>query len=416
MAPARKKEKKAAGTVMSTGSMRDAAERQLADAQGFVPAPGAVTPEALIHELQVHQVELEMQADELRRAQIALEEARDKYLDLYDFAPVGYLTLTDKAMVHEVNLTGARLLGTDRNKLTNTRFRRFVNPGDLDRWDRYFLTVLSQDTNLTTNLAIRRGDGSVFPARLEGIRLIASNGEPTVRIAFSDVTDIRRAEEALQLANKKLNLLSSITRHDILNHLIVLNGFLELLHIDVPDPALEHYFDRIMNASARIGTIIQFTRTYENIGVHAPSWYDARILVEMAIQKVDPEQVRLVNDIPPGTDVFADPLIDTVFYNLLDNAVRHGGKITTNRFSLLEWNDHLIIICEDDGVGIPAEEKERIFERGYGKNTGFGLYLAQEILSITGISIRETGTPGSGARFEIVVPKGVYRMKVRTEM
>jgi PAS domain S-box-containing protein len=277
----------------------------------------------LIHELQVHQVELEMQADELRRAQLALEETRDKYLDLYDFAPIGYLTLSDKALVHEANFTGARLLGTDRNKLTNARFRKFVNPGDLDRWDRYFMTVLSQDTNLTTNLAIRRGDGSVFPARLEGIRLIASNGEPTVRIAFSDVTDIMQAEEGLQLANKKLKFLSGITRHDILNHLLVLNGFIDLLHKDVPDPELEDYFTRISRASARIETIIRFTRTYENIGVHAPAWYDARILVEMAIQKVDSEQVRLVNDIPPGTEVFADPLIDTVFYNLLDNAVRH---------------------------------------------------------------------------------------------
>jgi signal transduction histidine kinase len=93
----------------------------------------------------------------------------------------------------------------------------------------------------------------------------------------------------------------------------------------------------------------------------------------------------------------------------MDNAVRYGGKITTIQFAALKsGNDHLIV-CEDDGEGIPAEEKEMIFERGYGKNTGLGLALSREILDITGITIKEIGEPGKGARFEMTVPKGAYR-------
>ena len=117
------------------------------------------------------------------------------------------------------------------------------------------------------------------------------------------------------------------------------------------------------------------------------------------------------NDIPSGTEVFTDPLVVKVFYNLMDNAGRYGGKITTIRFSVEKCNGDHFLVCEDDGDGIPAEEKERIFERGFGRNTGMGLFLAREILSITGIAIRETGVPGEGARFEIAVPKGrpVYR-------
>jgi len=107
--------------------------------------------------------------------------------------------------------------------------------------------------------------------------------------------------------------------------------------------------------------------------------------------------------------VFADPLVVKVFYNLMDNAVRYGGKITTIRFSVEEPGDVHLIVCEDDGNGVPAEEKEKIFERGFGKNTGLGLALSQEILSITGITIRETGEPGKGARFEMTVPKGAWR-------
>jgi len=108
--------------------------------------------------------------------------------------------------------------------------------------------------------------------------------------------------------------------------------------------------------------------------------------------------------------VFADQLITKVFYNLMDNAGRYGGKITTIRFSALKSGDDPLILCEDDGVGIPADEKEKIFERGFGKNTGLGLALSREILSITGITITETGEPGKGARFEMVVPDGMWRM------
>jgi len=100
------------------------------------------------------------------------------------------------------------------------------------------------------------------------------------------------------------------------------------------------------------------------------------------------------NDLPAGAEVFADPLIVKVFYNLIDNAVRYGGKITTIWFSAWESGSNYLIICEDDGNGIPIDEKERIFDRAFGKNTGLGLFLAREILDITGITIKETGTPG----------------------
>ena len=92
------------------------------------------TPEELIHELRVHQIELEVQAEDLIRSKIALEESRDKFLDLCDFAPLGYLTLTEKALIADVNLTGATLLGVPRDKLVNTRFRRCVAQEDLEAW------------------------------------------------------------------------------------------------------------------------------------------------------------------------------------------------------------------------------------------------------------------------------------------
>lgn len=215
MAPARKREKKEDGIAASGKSMRDIAEKKLAEGHGPAPCPGEKTPDELIQELQVHQIELEMQAEELRASQLALGEARDRYLDLYDFAPIGYITLTDKGLVHEVNLTGAQLLGMTRNTLAGARFRKFISPDDSDSWDRYFMSLLMQEASLTTNLLLRRPDGSIFPARLDGIRFSPHDGMPLVRIAFSDVTDIRRAEEVLHQRLRMEELIATIAHRFI---------------------------------------------------------------------------------------------------------------------------------------------------------------------------------------------------------
>ncbi|MCX6699377.1 MAG: HAMP domain-containing sensor histidine kinase, partial [Methanomicrobiales archaeon] len=221
---------------------------------------------------------------------------------------------------------------------------------------------------------------------------------------------IRAVQVSLHKANNQLTLLSSITRHDINNQLMSINGFLELLHRAVPDPALEDYFSRIVKASSRISSMIQFTRDYEEIGVNAPAWQDCRTLVETAAKEAPLGEIMVTNDLTTGMEVFADQLILKVFYNLMDNAVRYGGKITTIRFSSLESGDDQVIVCEDDGEGVIATEKEKIFERGFGKNTGLGLALSREILSMTGITITETGEPGKGARFEMLVPNVAWRM------
>jgi len=212
------------------------------------------------------------------------------------------------------------------------------------------------------------------------------------------------------MANKKLNLLSSITRHDINNQLIVLRGYLALLEDRPRDTTQNEYFLKVSTAAQRISSMIQFTKEYESIGVHAPLWQDCRTLVDTASKQAPFGTVMVKNDLPAGTELFADPLVVKVFYNQMDNAARYGGKITTIRFSALESGDDYIVVCEDDGDGVSVDEKEKIFDRGFGKNTGLGLALSREILDITGITIRETGELGKGARFEMTVPKGAYRV------
>ena len=187
-------------------TLRDDGEEQLAHSPSITPNLAEQTPAQLIHELQVHQIELETQAEELRKSKIALEESRDRFVDLYEFAPLGYLTLTEKALITEVNLTGAKLLGVARDKLINHGLGRFIAPKDNENWDRYFADVRQHEEKQSCTLTLKRSDGSTFPARLESIRLTGSDDTITVRIAFSDITDIRKAEAALRDAHDNLEI------------------------------------------------------------------------------------------------------------------------------------------------------------------------------------------------------------------
>jgi signal transduction histidine kinase len=187
-------------------------------------------------------------------------------------------------------------------------------------------------------------------------------------------------------------------------------GYLPILEKQQPDTSFSDYFLRVSNAAKRISAMVRFTKEYESIGVQAPVWQDCRTLVDTAAKQAPLGMVVVKNDLPAGTEVFADPLVVRVFYNLMDNAARYVGKITTIRFSVDELDGDHVVVCEDDGDGIVAAEKEKIFDRGFGKNTGLGLFLSREILSITGITIHETGEPRQGARFEMTVPKGMWRM------
>ena len=260
----------------------------------------------------------------------------------------------------------------------------------------------------------KRKDGSLYPIEVH-LQLAGNEVLPVFVAIILDITERRQIEEALRLANWKLNLLSGITRHDINNQMTVLRGYLSLLEMKQTDPALDEYIQKMDASAQRISSMIQFTKEYEEIGITQPAWQDIRTLVTNAAKEVSFGKIQLKNDLPAGMEVFSEPLIFKVFYNLMDNAVRYGDTITNIRFSVENRNGDRIIVCEDDGVGVPAMEKEKIFLRGFGKNTGLGLALSQEILEITGISIEENGEPGKGARFEMTVLKGMWQLAARPE-
>jgi PAS domain S-box-containing protein len=234
-----------------------------------------------------------------------------------------------------------------------------------------------------------------------------------IQCNIRDITERKRAEEALTLASRKLNLLSGITRHDIMNQLTVLSGSLELSLGTIRDAEGIAHINRAQKAAKTIQHQISFTKEYEELGVRAPAWLRPSAVARAAAMQLALKTIAIeVSD--EQLEIYADPLLVKVFYNLFDNARQYGGAVTKINISNRPAGTGLILSVEDNGGGLTAEDKKHLFERGFGKHTGLGLFLSREILSITGITIRETGEPGRGARFEITVPEGSFRFSPGT--
>lgn len=372
--------------------------------------------------------------DKIRENEAALRESERKYRDLY---------LSARIALFEVNLTSNTLVSGNQRLCDIfgvTSLNEIIGTGIyLDYADRSDLeaarAILSRDGFFNAHEIQFRNpaNGKVFwgevSARVknggdiaEGSIVDITNRKETeeeLRTLYHELetriadrtAELETAREAYRRANTKLNLLNSVTRHDVLNQLTVLRGYLSLLEMQAPtsDLQVHEFISRAELAARTIEHQILFTKTYQDIGVHSPAWQKVAGLVMKAKTGLLPDSLTLTLNLG-DLEIYADPLLEKTFYLLMENTLRHGMQVTAIRFSYhITGDETLHLIYEDDGVGISFDEKGHIFKRGYGKNTGLGLFLAKEILSITGLVIAETGEPGKGARFEISVPKTGYR-------
>ncbi|MFA4862077.1 response regulator [Methanoregula sp.] len=225
-------------------------------------------------------------------------------------------------------------------------------------------------------------------------------------------TERARMEKALADANSKLNLLTSITRHDILNQLTALGAYLSLAGEHTKDPIVAGYLAQCEKIAGSVNEHVEFMKDYQDLGIHAPVWQDLNAIVRKSMGTCARGGIT-VHPLQENVEILADPLFEKVIHNLLDNAIRHGERVTDISFTARKTSAGLCIICKDNGVGVAREDKGHIFKKGFGKHTGLGLFLSRELLGITEITITETGIYGQGARFEILVPEGGYRQSGR---
>jgi PAS domain S-box-containing protein len=239
-------------------------------------------------------------------------------------------------------------------------------------------------------------------------RPISYPGEQRLLLATHDITERRKMEKALHVANLKLGMLNSITRHDILNQMTVLNGFIELGKRREKDPIIAPYLDKMSQAADNVQRQIAFTKDYQDMGLKAPAWVSVSDQMAEAFKMLHPNDVTM-EDVTGGVEILADLLAEKVPYNLIDNSMRHGEGVSHIKLSAEQTGKDMLIVYQDNGIGISEEVREHLFQKGFGKNTGLGLFLIREILAITGITIEEKGQCGHGVRFEMLVPAGVWR-------
>ncbi len=266
------------------------------------------------------------------------------------------------------------------------------------------IPAITKDGQWRGEMTGKRHDGTFISLEISASAIEDGGTVCIVR----DITERKLAEQALYEVNKKLNLVSNITRHDIHNQIFTLLGCLHIIRGKVNDPAIQHYLQIEEETIQTISHRIDFTKNYQDMGLRPPSWQDVQTVFLYAISHLDLkglERSLKVDEL----SIYADPLLEKVFQTLVENTLKHGGKATRYSFVFEHVHGGICLVYEDDGIGITTKDKESIFEHTPDMMGGLNLFLSRETLSITGIGIRETGEPGKGARFEIFVPHGAYR-------
>jgi len=272
------------------------------------------------------------------------------------------------------------------------------------------LRATIREQGMVSDLEAELDCGECKVVSIAGSLVKDPDGEPAgFVLILRDITSRKASEQALSRANEKISLLSQLTRHDISNLITALNGYLTLLKEGETDPVSLPHLTASLEIVEKIASHLRFSSQYEDIGLHKPVWQALGPMIIRAVNNLAHERVEITSRVE-SIDIYADPLTEKVIYNLLENALRHGGPPTLIQiYSQGRINGELGVVFDDNGVGIADEEKELIFKRGYGKNTGLGLTLSREILAVTGIRIVETGVAGRGARFEIHIPSDAWR-------
>jgi PAS domain S-box-containing protein len=346
--------------------------------------------------------QIDLDQNELRAQELRFREFAEQFPEIMlEVDYQGHLTF--------INHIGHEKFGYAREELEkNMTLYNFIAQEEHARAQENISRVLKGKPLTGNDYIMIKKDGSRFPVLLYSAPVIRDEKIVGLRIFAGDISERKKMENTLRDTNKKLNLLSSITRHDITNQLLTLFGFMDLIEEFPFDTETRAYFNSQKKAAETIQKEIDFTKDYQDIGIKAPQWQNVRQVIMNANGNHAPSKYKITIDIF-DVEIYADTLLERVFYNLVDNANKYGGKISELRMSGREIPEGFLITCEDDGVGVPFDKKEAIFNRGYFNHSGLGLFLSREILALTGITIKETGEPGKGARFKILVPKGVYR-------
>lgn len=427
-----------------------AAEELLAPAPKVGPSQGA--PDELAHQLHVHEIELATQNEALRQALEELEQSRDRYVDLYESAPVGYLTLSDVGLISQINLTATKLLGIDRKSLLDRLFASQVIPSDRDRWARHSHRILQHHKPAVIELQLQRGDGSLLYAQLDCVWQQLSEEHGAVLIVLTDIGDRKQAEqeltqhrhhleelvfsrttelvhakEAAEAANQAKSTFLSTMSHELRTPMTSIIGFASILQEYVFEPIPSDYLSKLSESAQHLLRLInnildvsmieasRLTLEDKPFSLSALIQHSLRMLDAHAQYKGLQLTYLRVGDIPDMLS--GDSLrLEEMLLNLISNAIKFSevGEIII-RTSVLEEDQRSVqlrIDVSDHGIGLTPEQQIRLFHsftqvdesstRKYG-GSGLGLAITKRLAQLMGGDAGVVSTAGVGSTFWFTV-------------
>jgi chemotaxis family two-component system sensor kinase Cph1 len=397
--------------MKESGDLRLKAEEQLAAKGRQIEDLGRGDLESLAHELAVHQAELEIQNEELREARAAAEEARDRYLDLYDFAPVGYFTLDGHGRIVQANLTGCRLLHTTRSAIKNRLFTKFIAEDETDRFYLHRKKALENDSKQTFELKMLKADGTPFWAHLDTIKA----GEERLRVSVIDISELKTIEE---IKDEFIGLVS----HELRTPLTIIMGSIRTAMSQGISP--EDIQMLLENAAAGadsmeliLGNLLELSRHQANRLQLEQQPLNLVGLARTVVRKEESQSrshrftVDIPADLPP---VSADLVrIERILHNLVDNAVKYSPAGGDVRISARHNGQYLTVSVSDQGVGIAQKDQVKLFEpfqrldaesRPGIKGVGLGLVVCRRLVEAHGGRIWIESDRGKGSTFSFTLP------------
>jgi PAS domain S-box-containing protein len=403
--------------------LRNRAEQILLRDLSSTPDPSELTPieiRALVHNLQVQQIELEVQNDELRRTQEALETSRDRYSDLFDFAPVGYFTLDREKRILEANLTASQLLQIERSALIGKGFSWFVAPEGMDHFHHLWRRLLLDRWLVGDDIIMRRANGETLPVQLSGSST-TDDGAGEIHIAVTDISERKLLEE-------RRDLFFSIASHELRTPVTSLTLALDMLANS--DTSQFNPDQRTMletaGAGARrlqrlVGEILEMRRIDGGAMEYRTQVVALAPLVSEAVAQCRAlatgceASLELRESLwDPWVDVDSDRLMQVLF-NLMSNALRYSPLDGTVVIESTQAGEQVRVSVTDTGPGIAPEFRDHVFEPfaqadpsledgANGQHLGLGLNIAKNIVQRFGGHIGFTSEPHVATTFYFELP------------
>ncbi len=348
-----------------------------------------------------------------KQAEEKLAESEEKFhlifknsndaIYLFEITPSGM-----PGRIADANEVALLQTGQKKEELLKKTFLE-IHSRELPQKSRAIMMELLTKGEVRFETDVLRSDGIKLPVEVSA--QFTKLNQKTYVIAISrDISRRKREDRALRIVNQKLQLMNIVAWHDIQNKVTGLRGYVELSKDLVTDETMKKFIRSEEEVLKVIHQQLQYTKEYQEMGIHPQEWINLGQILHMIISLAKLGSIRMVIDVG-DLEIFCDPVITKVFSHLIDNTKMHGVKATSIHISCCETADGLTLVYEDDGVGIPDEQKKELFLRNVGTTSGFSLFFIHDLLEVSEMSIKETGIPGEGVRFEIGIPRGLYRFR-----